>query len=124
MSSLDPRNKCSNCGTQLTGAYPGAFEPVVCYSCRLKALEPAQRTQPKEYEVRVSIPGSRWKIVHNTPDDIKGGIQKVYFVNRGPFSLSCSCPSGRYHGHCKHARYVANMIGQPALAEPANLTEF
>ncbi len=38
---LDPRNICSKCNAQLTGQYPGAFEPVVCYSCRQKALEPA-----------------------------------------------------------------------------------
>lgn len=40
--TLDPLNKCSKCSTQLTGAYPGAFEPVVCYTCRQKALEPTK----------------------------------------------------------------------------------
>ena len=34
-TNLDPRNVCSRCHTQLTGAYPGGFEPVVFYSCRM-----------------------------------------------------------------------------------------
>ena len=39
---LDPRNKCSKCGQQLVGPYPGGFEPVVCYTC--KTSQPTKAT--------------------------------------------------------------------------------
>ena len=70
-----------------------------------------------EYRLTVDAPGRRWRVDHATPG-AKDGEHKVYFVSMSRGQLSCSCPAGRYRGRCKHAAFVADLLGKPTL-DPA-----
>lgn len=68
-----------------------------------------------KYHVRIVTPGSRWSVTKATPD----GATTTYFVRREPGRLACSCPGYRKGRPCKHARFVAQLIGRPELAASA-----
>lgn len=67
-----------------------------------------------KYHVRIVTPGQRWSVTKTIPDGTT-----TYFVRREPGRLACSCPGYRKGRPCKHARFIAGLIGRPELAASA-----